>query len=131
MGLPIEFQLAGAPDTGNPASVPDHIVKSWQAEGLINVLGHVEDMVSCLHQADLAVFPSYREGIPKSQLEAAACGLPIVTTDVPGCRDAIEDGVTGLLAPCRDVAALVAAGRERVLRKFGEKIVLGRTLDVY
>ena len=148
MGLSIEFQLAGAPDTGNPASVPDHLVQSWQAEGLIRVLGHVEDMVSCLHQADLAVLPSYREGIPKSLLEAAACGLPIVTTDVPGCRDAIEDGVTGLLVPCRDVVALAAAirymfehpveraqmgaaGRERVLRQFDEKIVLGRTLDVY
>jgi glycosyltransferase involved in cell wall biosynthesis len=148
LGFPVEFLLAGAPDTGNPASVPDDVVQSWQAAGLIRVLGHVEDMVSCLHQADLAVLPSYREGIPKSLLEAAACGLPIVTTDAPGCRDAIEDGVTGLLVPCRDVAALAtairfmfehpveraqmgAAGRERVLRQFDEKIVLGRTLDVY
>ncbi len=147
-GMPVEFLLAGAPDRGNPAAVPDDVVQSWQDAGLIRALGHVEDMASCLHQVDLAVLPSYREGLPKSLLEAAACGLPIVTTHAPGCREAVEDGLTGLLVPCRDAAALAeairfmfehpgervrmgAAGRERVEREFDEKLVLGRTLAVY
>jgi glycosyltransferase involved in cell wall biosynthesis len=149
LGLPIEFILAGESDPGNPAAVPPDVVQSWRDEGLINVLGYVEDMASCLNEVDLAVLPSYyREGLPKSLIEAAACGLPIITTDTPGCRDAVVHGETGLLVPCRNVEALVeairfmfenpdlrarmgAAGRERVLREFDEQIVLVETLAVY
>lgn len=148
LGLPIEFQLAGAPDPGNPASVPLDVVQAWRDEGVVNVLGYVDDMASCLRDVDLVVLPSYREGIPKSLIEAAACGLPIVTTDAPGCRDVVEHGITGLLVSCNDVnaladaihfmlrnpdlrAAMGAAGREKVLREFDERIVLRDTLQVY
>jgi glycosyltransferase involved in cell wall biosynthesis len=147
-GLHIEFLVAGSPDPGNPASVPAQTVQEWRDEGLITPLGHVEDMVHWLHRVDVAVLPSYREGLPKSLIEAAACGLPIITTDAPGCREIVEHGVNGLLVPCRDAQALAdairfmvehpderarmgAAGREKVLREFDESIFLARTLDVY
>jgi len=147
-GLTIEFLLAGSPDPGNPAAVPVDTVRAWNDAGLITALAHVDDMPHWLHQVDLAVLPSYREGMPRSLIEAAACGLPIVTTDAPGCREIVQQGVNGMLVPCRDAKALAdairfmhdhpaerarmgAAGRERVLREFDEKIVLAKTLDVY
>lgn len=148
LGLPIEFLLAGDPDPGNPASVSDDVVLAWKHEGVVQVLGQVEDMAACLRSVDLAVLPSYREGVPKSLIEAAACGLPIIATDAPGCRDVVEHSVTGLLVPCRDSIALAdaihfmlrnpdlrlkmgTAGREKVLREFDERIVLSKTFDVY
>jgi len=148
-GLAIEFLLAGVPDPGNPAAVNERQVRDWNDAGLIRALGHVDDMVHWLHQADLAVLPSYyREGVPKSLIEAAACGLPIITTDAPGCREIVEQGVNGLLVPCRDANALAeairrlhddpnqrrrmgAAGRAKVLAEFDERIVLSQTLCVY
>lgn len=148
LGLPIEFLLAGDPDPGNPASVSENVVQAWKDEGVVHVLGHVEDMAGCLRGVDVAVLPSYREGVPKSLIEAAASGLPIITTDAPGCRDVVEHGVTGLLVACRDSVALAdaihfmlrnpelrlkmgVAGRGKVLREFDERIVLSRTLQVY
>lgn len=148
-GFAAEFMLAGSPDAGNPAAVPDEQIAAWEREGAVKVLGHVDDMASLLRQADLVVLPSfYREGIPRSLLEAAACGLPIVTTDTPGCREVVEHGVNGLLVPCKDAAALAGAiqclyehpqerkrmgavGRAKVLAEFDERIVLKKTLDVY
>lgn len=147
-GVAIECLLAGAPDPGNPAAVPHETVQRWRDEGIVTVLGHVDDMVEWLHQVDVAVLPSYREGMPKSLLEAAACGLPIVTTDAPGCRQIVQNGVNGLLVRPKDAPALAAAlrhmfenpgerarmgvaGRELVLRQFSEDIVLSRTLEVY
>jgi glycosyltransferase involved in cell wall biosynthesis len=148
-GLVIECLLAGVPDPGNPAAVPEQAIRTWNDAGLITALGHVEDMVHWFHQVDAVVLPSYyREGVPKSLIEAAACGLPIVTTDAPGCRDIVNHGVNGLLVPCRDVNALAnaiqflydhpgersrmgAAGRNKAVREFDEKIILAKTLDVY
>jgi glycosyltransferase involved in cell wall biosynthesis len=149
IGLDIEFLLAGSPDPGNPASVPLEAIRAWSDAGLITAIGHVDDMPKWFHQVDVAVLPSfYGEGVPRSLIEAAASGLPIVTTDMPGCRDIVADGVNGLLVPPRDASALAraikllhdnprkradfgAAGREKVLTEFDEKIVLRRTLDVY
>lgn len=147
-GMSIECLLAGAPDPGNPAAVPEDTVQSWRAEGLVTVLGHIDDMVEWLHQVDVAVMPSYREGMPKSLVEAASCGLPIITTDAPGCRQIVEHGINGLLVPCKDAGALAdairvlygdadkriamgKAGRAKVLAEFSEDIILSRTLDVY
>lgn len=147
-GLRVEFLLAGWPDAGNPTAVPAGTVRAWNDAGLITALGHVENVMDWLHRVDVAVLPSYREGVPKSLIEAAACGLPIITTNAPGCRDIVEHGVNGLLVPCRDAKALAdairfffensnegvrmgAIGREKVLIEFDEKIVLRKTLDVY
>jgi glycosyltransferase involved in cell wall biosynthesis len=148
-GLGIDFLLAGSADLGNPSAVPAASLREWNDAGLIKLLGHVEDMAYWLHRVDIAVLPSYyREGVPKSLLEAAACGLPAITTDAPGCRDIVEHEVSGLLIPCRDATALAraiqrlydrpdervrlgAAAREKVLQTFDERIVLARTMDVY
>lgn len=147
-GLPIRFLLAGAPDPGNPASIPPAQLTAWAAEGVIEVLDHVEDMPALYARTDIVVLPSYREGLPKSLIEAAACGLPLVTTDAPGCREVVTDGVEGLLVPVRDANALASAirrlhdhpglarrmgqaARARALAEFDEQIVIARTLEVY
>jgi glycosyltransferase involved in cell wall biosynthesis len=147
-GLPVEFLLAGNPDPGNPASVPDAEIDKWRDEGAVQYLGHVAEMPRLLADIDVAVLPSYREGVPRSLLEAAACGLPIVTTDVPGCREVVRHGVNGLLVPARDPAALAAAirfmwerpeerlrmgraARQAVLEDFDQSIVFDKTFAVY
>lgn len=147
-GLDVRFLMGGSADAGNPAAVSARDIEDWVKEGVIEALGHIEDMAAAMDAADIVVLPSYREGTPKVLLEAAASGLPIVTTDVPGCREVVDDGVNGLLVPPRDPAALAAAiralctnpdarramgaaGRAKMLAEFDEKLVIGNTMDVY
>jgi len=147
-GLAVEFLLAGSPDPGNPASVSPRQVAKWEKDGAITYLGHVSDMPRLLSEIDVAVLPSYREGAPRSLLEAAACALPIVTTDVPGCREVVEHGLNGLLVPARDAVGLAdairylyenpaerlrmgQAGRVKALAHFDQRIVFEKTLGVY
>ena len=147
-GHAVDFLLAGDPDPGNPAAVPEAAVRQWSAEGIVTWLGHVDDMPSLLRSVQVVVLPSYREGLPKGLIEAAACGLPLVTTDVPGCREVVTDGVDGLLVPVKDANALAAAilrlqgdadlrrrlgaaARVKAEQEFDERIVVGRTLAVY
>lgn len=147
-GRSVQFLLAGTPDPGNPAAIPVKTIQGWVAEGLVDWLGHVDDMLALLAAVDVVALPSYREGLPKSLIEAAACGLPLVATDVPGCREVITDGKDGLLVPVRDAVALAAAiarmlddrelaarlgaaAREKALAEFDERIVIERTLAVY
>jgi len=145
----VRFLLAGTPDPGNPAAVPESVLRGWVREGVLDWLGHVEDMVEVLGSVDVAVLPSYyREGTPKFLIEAAACGLALVTCDVPGCREVVVDGVNGLLVPPRDAKALAAAiakmldsgelrkrfgraARETALAEFDEKMVIESTLALY
>lgn len=105
----LRWVLVGGPDPGNPASITHDEFQRWQADGVVTCLGEREDVAQLYQSAHIAVLPSYREGLPRSLIEAAACGRAVVTTDVPGCRDAIEPGVTGLLVPPRDSAALADA----------------------
>ena len=147
-GRAIDFLLAGDPDPGNPAAVPEATVHGWVTEGLLQWLGHVDDMPALFASVDVVVLPSYREGLPKGLIEAGACALPLVTTDVPGCREVVTDGVDGLLVPVRDAGALAtaiarlhddpvlaarlgAAARQRALDEFDERIVIARTQAVY
>lgn len=148
-GFPIEFLLAGSPDPGNPGSVTAADAASWERSGVISYLGHVSDMPSLFADIDLMVLPSYYgEGVPRCLLEAAASGLPIVTTDEPGCREIVVDRDNGLLIPARDATALTnairymyehpderrrmgKAGRARVLNQFDQCIVFEKTLSVY
>ena len=108
-GSPVKWVLAGSPDPGNPASISEQEWQSWQKQGVVECLGERSDIAQLYAQSHIAVLPSYREGLPKSLVEAAACGRAVVTTDVPGCRDAIESGVTGVLVPVRNAQALAAA----------------------
>ena len=148
-GREIDFLVAGDPDPGNPAAVPEAILQGWVSEGAVKWLGHVDDMAELFSSVDVMVLPtSYREGLPKGLIEAGASGLPLITTDVPGCREVVTDGVDGLLVPVKDSRALAAAiarlhddpalcarlgkaAREKALAEFDEKIVIERTLAVY
>jgi glycosyltransferase involved in cell wall biosynthesis len=143
------FVLVGAPDPGNPNSATEAELRGWEAEDLVTWLGPRRDIADLLRGAHIACQPStYREGLPKSALEAAACAKPLVTTDVPGCREAVVDGVTGFLVPPRNAPALAAAlkkliddpdlrarmgaaGRERTAQNFADAVVCEKTLLVY
>lgn len=147
-GRVLRFVLAGAPDAGNPASVSERIIRSWQREGLVQWLGQVEDITSLLIEADVVVLPSYREGLPKTLVEAAACARPIIATDVPGCRQVVNHEVNGLLVLPRDATSLAQAiarlqdnpefarrlgqaARDKALAEFDERIIIKATLSVY
>lgn len=110
-GLKARFVLVGRTDAGNPASISNAQIEDWHDEGVIEWWGWGEDMAKTFSQASIVCLPSYREGMPTVLIEAAACGRPIITTDVPGCRDTIIDGVTGLLVKVRDVPSLADALR--------------------
>ncbi len=119
------FVLVGDVDAGNPTSLSREQIQVWVREGVIEWWGHRSDMAQVLAQAHLIVLPSYREGLPKALIEAAACGRAVVTTDVPGCRDAIDPGSTGLLVEVRNAEALAQAIRSLLddpmrLRTMGE-----------
>lgn len=101
--------LLGSPDV-NPASVPEVDLVRWVSEGVVEWQPHVDDVRPWLQQASVLVLPSwYREGVPRSIQEAMAMGRAVITTDMPGCRDTVVDGESGLLIPPRDVGALVKA----------------------
>lgn len=108
-GLQVRFWLVGDPDPGNPTSVDEAELVQWRSAGIVELLGRRDDIASVFAQSHVVVLPSYREGLPKVLLEAAACGRAIVTSDVPGCRDAIEPGITGTLVSPRDAGALADA----------------------
>ncbi|OQA32248.1 MAG: N,N'-diacetylbacillosaminyl-diphospho-undecaprenol alpha-1,3-N-acetylgalactosaminyltransferase [Betaproteobacteria bacterium ADurb.Bin341] len=110
-GINARFLLAGSPDEGNPSSFSQADLEKWRQEGNVEFLGYRSDMPVLLSKAHIVVLPSYREGLPRVLEEAAACGRAIVTTDVPGCRDAIVPGETGLLVPVRDAGKLAEAIR--------------------
>ena len=111
-----EFVLAGAPDSSNPTSVTEAMIAGWVSEGLVTYLRWSEDMLSVLSDATIVCLPSYREGLPKVLLEAAACGRAIVTTDVPGCREIIWNGVNGWVVAPRSGAALADGLREAIAK---------------
>jgi len=105
-GVLAVFQLVGEPDPGNPTSIDSATLKKWQDGDLVQCLGYRSDIASVFKYSNIVVLPSYREGLPKVLIEAAACGRAVVTTDVPGCRDAIQPDVTGFLVPVRDAVRL-------------------------
>jgi glycosyltransferase involved in cell wall biosynthesis len=103
------FVLVGGPDPGNPATISDNELKQWVSEEVIEWWGHRDDISQVFAASTMVVLPSYREGLPKVLIEAAACGKAVITTDVPGCRDAIEPDVTGMLVPVRNSEVLADA----------------------
>lgn len=108
-GAPIRLLIVGERDPANPASVPAAEIAQWKRKSGIDVLGYVLDVHSIWKQAHIAVLPSRREGLPKTLLEAAACGRPIIATDVPGCREIARNDVNALLVPPDDPVALARA----------------------
>jgi len=115
------FRILGAPDPGNPASIHKVEVAGWAAEGFLEYLGSADDVRPALAEAHVLVLPSfYREGVPRSVLEAMAMGKIIITTDTPGCRDTVDDGKNGFLVPLRDGNALSDV-MQRVLQLMPEE----------
>ncbi len=147
-GVPLTVLVAGTTDPANPASLAEQQVRAWVAQGLVQWLGHVEDVREVWRQAHIAVLPSYREGLPKALLEAAACGRPLVATDVAGCREIAVAGVSAITVPAGDAEALAGAlvammadaaararmggqARQLVESEFSETRVIGDTLALY
>ena len=147
-GVKARFVLVGEPDPDNPASVPEATLHAWQEEKVVEWWGHRDDMSTVFQAAHVVCLPSYREGLPKVLLEAAACARPIVTTDVPGCREVVREGENGLLVPVRDAQALADAllrlinnselrakmgkrSREIAVEEFSLEYVIAETLNIY
>lgn len=144
-----EFRLIGNVDPENPNSVSQREVDAWVAQGVINALGHREDIPELFAQSHIVTMPSfYGEGVPKVLIEAAACGRPIVTTDNPGCRDAVINEKTGLLVPIKNAEALADAltkllfddskrlemglrARQYAVAEFDVNNVVARHLEIY
>src|SRR5262245_16070328 len=124
-GRDIRLVIAGIPDPANPASIPPDEIEAWTKRPNVTYLGFVEDIGALWASAHIAALPSHREGLPLSLLEAAACGRPLIATDVPGCRVIARADVNALLVPRDDAAALADAidrlARDPALRRrFGQ-----------
>ncbi len=147
-GIAARLALVGEPDEHNPECVPVAQLEAWRAEGAVEWWGRCDDMPDVLRQAAVVCLPSYREGLPKALLEAASCGRPIITYDVPGCREVVIDGENGFLVPLKDRQVLVTAlekllcdpelrrrmgivGREMVTKEFSQEKVADETMRVW
>jgi glycosyltransferase involved in cell wall biosynthesis len=147
-GIVVRFCLFGDADPENPSTFTTKELVTWRDEGAVELLGHRKDIAHLFATSHIVVLPSYREGLPKVLIEAAACGRAVVTTDVPGCRDAIEPNVTGLLVPVKDAEALAdaiqhlienpqlrqqmgKAGRELAEREFAIEKIVQQHLSIY
>jgi glycosyltransferase involved in cell wall biosynthesis len=143
------FLIAGDPDPGNPDSIEHGELDHWRAEGVVTLLGHVPDMPRLFARCDVAVLPTrYGEGVPRSLIEAAAAGLALIATDVPGCREIVKHGLNGLLVTpgsqeqlnraiedlVTDVSGIRRMGRESrklAVEEFAEDLVVRNTIAVY
>lgn len=143
-----KFILVGDVDVANPMSIPVSTLKEWTREGFISWQGHSDNMPETLGLASIVCLPSYREGLPKILLEAAAVGRPLIATDVPGCREIVKNGENGILVKLKDVESLYQAiktlvsnkemrlkmgknGRNLVESQFSTNIINGQTLELY
>jgi len=145
----IEFVMVGAPDPGNKRSVSDEMVNTWRDQGDVIFTGRREDVPDLMAMSNTVVTPTYyREGLPRTLLEAAATGLPLIGTDMPGVREAISDGSNGILIPIRDSSAIASAverladepetserfgsaSLERAKSEFDHTLVVGEYIKMY
>ena len=147
-GLAARFALVGAPDEGNPASIPVRRIERWTDQGHVEWWGHRDNMAEVLRSSHVVALPSYFEGAPTVLMEAAASGRPIVATDIPGNRNVVIDGESGFLVPIGDPEALARSleklilskdlrirmgkqGRELAKRRFAQEDINARTIQVY
>ncbi len=142
------FQLLGPVGVDNPSAISREEVAAWESEGVIEYLGETADVRPYITNADCVVLPSYREGVPRTLMEASAMGRPIVATDVPGCREVVSHGENGLLCEARDATSLTVAlskmldmspsereamavrGRKKIEKEFDERVVVQRYRDL-
>jgi len=147
-GINARFVLVGDTDPENPSAIKSHVLEQWQRSGVIEWWGRRDDMPAVFRMAHIVCLPSYREGLPKVLIEAAASGRPIVAADAPGCREIVRDGKNGFLVPARDSLALARAlkrliedgqlrkkmgenGRVLAVTDFSSDKVIKDTLDLY
>lgn len=147
-GLAARFALVGAPDIGNPASVPLHQMENWAKDGYVEWWGYRHDMHNVYRAAHIVALPSHFEGIPTVLLEGAASARPIVATNIPGNREVVVDRKTGILVPVGDSGALASAieelirddsmrkmmgleGRKIAEQRFGQDDINDQTVEVY
>lgn len=147
-GLIFNALLVGKPDVENMASISPEQLQAWVAEGDVQCLGHIEAVAEFWRNTHIAVLPSYREGLPKCLLEAAASGRPIIATDTSGCKEIVTHGVNGLLVPVKRVQELAeameqlildeelrssmgASSRQRAVQEFSNAVIFTQTLAVY
>lgn len=147
-GYAARFLVAGGVDPGNPTAIDEATLAGWRSEGIVEFLGHQSDMPELLASCDLAALPSYHEGLPRFLLKAAASGLPLVATDIPGCRRVVTPSLNGLLVPPREPHALAdaiacllddsdlrrryaEASRQIAVEQFAEERVMVEYLAVY
>jgi glycosyltransferase involved in cell wall biosynthesis len=150
VGVQARFALAGEPDPENPATIPHEQLEVWRESGEIEWWGlqEPENMPGVLAKSHIVCLPSYREGIPRILIEAAASGRPIVTTDAPGCRELVRPGVNGIIVPSRDASSLAGAlrflienpeariamganNREVAVQEFSQELVIAQFMSVY
>lgn len=142
------FQLLGACDVPNPSLISREQISIWESEGIVEYLGTTDDVRTVIANVDCVVLPSYREGIPRTMLEAAAMAKPLIVSDAPGCKDVVINGKTGFLCKVKSRDSLAAAmeliinqstqervdmgvaGRNLVLQKFDERVVIKKYIDM-
>tara|TARA_R100000306_G_scaffold62569_1_gene73775 strand:+ start:41502 stop:42677 length:1176 start_codon:yes stop_codon:yes gene_type:complete len=146
--LNVRFIVYGNHDPGNRSAVSNSVLTDWKKDGFVEFPGFCDDITEALAESTIACLPSYREGLPKFLLEAMATGLPCVTTDVPGCREAVTHNDNGLLVPPKNSTALATAletllinpdlcknmgmrGMQRVREEFSNDKVISQTIEVY
>ncbi len=148
-GADARFVVVGPAVPNNPSGISYQQIERWVSEGIVEFWGKKSDILPCLQQADIVCLPSYREGLPKVLLEAAACGKPLVATDVPGCREVVRDGYNGILVPSRSAQGLAEGlvtlvsdaelrcemgAKSRLLmegNEFSDEHVAHKTLELY
>jgi len=144
----VSFQLLGYIDIKSKVAISVNDIKSWENEGIIEYLGHTEDVRPFIAMADCVVLPSYREGTPRSLLEAASMGKPIIATNVAGCKEVVDDGINGYLCDAYNsddlahkmqhilaldsisIEKMGMASRKKMENEFDEKIVINKYLSV-
>jgi len=144
----ITFVLSGLADNDNKAGVPKEYLLDWEQEGYVKWIGYQKDMVKIYQDADVVVLPSYREGMPKSLIEACAIGRPIITTNAIGCRECVEEGKNGYKVPVKSTDELVRAieklilseekriemgnySREKAEKEFSQEMVINKHINIY
>jgi glycosyltransferase involved in cell wall biosynthesis len=145
----VRFSVVGEPDPGNPSSITGAELERWRSEGAVEFLGHRDDVDALMREASIFALPTYyREGVPRSLIEAAASGLALIATDQPGCLEVVQPEVTGAVIAARDPEALAAAirrladhpelraawgraARAAACERFSEERVLEETAAVY
>jgi glycosyltransferase involved in cell wall biosynthesis len=119
------FKLMGSAEAKNPTAIGIDEIREWEKEGIVEYIGQIDDVREVIIESDCVVLPSYREGLPRTLLEAASIGRPMVATDVPGCRELVVDGANGFLCKIKNSSSLGNAMEKMIAVSNEERIAMG------